>query len=100
MAENLFKAEINDISVSAVIFDEAFCMLQNRTAVQSPSMLKEVHQHSTHEIFFVIDGVLSIVTENSSVDCENSLVIIPPLMNHYTAASELLGNSMYFSISR
>ena len=100
MAENLFKTEINDISVSAVMFDEAFSMIKNRTAPRSPSMLKEVHQHSTYEIFFVLDGVLSVVTENGAMDCENSIVIIPPLMNHYTASSELLGNCMYFSISK
>ncbi len=100
MAEILLRAQIDDVRISAVIFDEAFCMKQEGDPKWALANLKAVHQHSTYEIFFVANGCLSIVTENETLNCEHSVVIIPPLVNHYTVAQELEGNCMYFTVER
>ena len=100
MAENLFKTEIEDIRLSAVLFDEAYSMKGGADPKWALSQLKDVHQHSTYEIFFIIDGCLSIITESDTVNCENAVAIIPPFVNHYTVAKNINGHCMYFSADR
>ena len=98
--ENLLKTEFMDIRLSAMYLEEAFALRTSGGARWSPANLKAMHQHSTYEIFFVCDGTLSIVTEKKSIDCESSLVIIPPLVNHYTVSNGLVGNCMYFDFEK
>ena len=100
MAENFYKEEIEDIRLSAVLFDEAYSMKGSADQRWALSQLKEVHQHSTYEIFFVIGGGLSIITENSTLKCENSVAIVPPFVNHYTVAENIDAHCMYFSIQK
>lgn len=100
MTENFFKADISDIRLSAGIFDEAFSMKADSNYKWSLAKLKEIHQHSTYEIFFVIDGALSIVTENDTLVCRRSVAIIPPFINHYTVPDGLDGHCMYFTLER
>ena len=100
MAEIFLKSEIDDIRLSAVIFEEAFAMKQWGDQQWSLSNLKSLHQHSTYEIFFVSEGSLSIVTENETLNVEQAVAIIPPFLNHYTVAKEPDGASMYFSVDK
>ncbi len=100
MTENFFRADISDIRLSVGIFDEAFSMRSDGDYKWSLAKLKEIHQHSTYEIFFVIDGALSIVTENDTLICRRSVVMIPPFINHYTVPDGLDGHCMYFTIER
>ena len=98
MTEKFFKADISDIRLSAGIFDEAFSMRADGDYKWSLAKLKEIHQHSTYEIFFVVDGALSIVTENDTLVCRRSVVMIPPFVNHYTVPDGLDGHCMYFTL--
>lgn len=100
MAENLLKAEIEDIRLSAVLFDEAYSMKGSADQRWALSQIKDVHQHSTYEIFFVLDGSLSIITENDTINCENAVAIVPPFVNHYTVANNMDGHCMYFLTER
>lgn len=98
MTENFFKTDISDLRVSAGIFDEAFSMKNNCDCKWSLAKLKEIHQHSTYEIFFVVGGALSIVREDETLVCRNSVVIIPPFVNHYTVPDGIDGYCMYFTV--
>ena len=100
MTENFFRADISDIRLSAGIFNEAFSMKADGDYKWSLAKLKEIHRHSTYEIFFVVDGALSIVTENDTLVCRRSVAMIPPFVNHYTVPDGLNGHCMYFTLER
>ncbi len=97
MSENLFKTNIEDVKLSAVCFDESFCMKRAAAPEWSLSRLSGLHQHSTYEIFF---GDISIVTEGETLQCKSSVTLIPPYLNHYTVVGDGEVYSMYFDIER
>ena len=47
---------------------------------------RRLHSHFTYEIFFVTEGILTLVSERSSTAYERKVVIIPPRMGHYTVS--------------
>ena len=46
--------------------------------------IKEMHSHSEHEVFFVPKGKITVVFEDGAKSLENSVVIVPAGMVHYT----------------
>ncbi len=98
MAENLFFADIGDTRLTAVFFDESLCMRRADDPQWSLVRIKNLHQHSTYEVFF--GARISIVTEERTLDCGNSLIVIPPYMNHYTNVGDGKTYAMYFDIER
>ena len=100
MAERSLRIEFADIRVSVILFDEAYFMKPVKLSRHSPARLKAVHKHSNYEIFFVNRGRLTVVTAQGGVDCEDSLVVIPPLLEHYTAGPEFEGYAMNFVLER
>lgn len=84
MKERLFRLSFADIRISVILFESTFCM-QSRNDVQwSMAYLTQLHQHSSFEIFFVPGGELGIVTEEEAVTSRDSVIIVPPFVNHYT----------------
>ena len=61
------------------------------------SNIKHIHRHSTHEIFFVLDGALSVATEHGVREYEDGAIIIPPSCNHYTVSKVKHGYCFYFT---
>lgn len=49
-----------------------------------PGTLKGIHTHFTYEIFFVTQGILKLVTEDFTNTYQNSVVIIPPRLKHFS----------------
>lgn len=56
------------------------------SAQDTPQRPRKVHSHFTYEIFFVTNGALTIVTEDSRTTYERTVVIIPPRIGHYTVS--------------
>lgn len=54
------------------------------TTAQSPATMKSVHSHFTYEVFFVTQGKLELVTEESTGVYERKILIIPPKIPHYS----------------
>lgn len=84
MKERLFRLSIADIRISVILFESAFCMQSCEGVQWSMAYLTQLHQHSNFEIFFVPGGELGIVTEDGAVTSRDSVIIVPPFVNHYT----------------
>ena len=98
MREQVYKMLVSGIRIEAILLEEAFRM-QRLTGGDVLSQIGHIHRHSTHEIFFVLDGTLSVATEQGVGAYENSAVIIPPGYNHYTASKVKNGYCFYFTLA-
>ena len=85
MREQVYKMSVSNIRVEVIFLDEGFRM-QRATSGDVLSHIRHIHRHSTHEIFFVLDGTLAVATERGISKYENSAVIIPPDYDHYTVS--------------
>ena len=97
MQERIYKTQISDIKLEATIYESAF-HLNNYNKDTVMTQIKCMHQHSTHEIFLIVDGSLTICDEKTKCDYSNCAVIIPPRYNHYTVSNLKNGYCMYLSI--
>lgn len=64
-----------------------------------PTSTKNLHQHAYTEIFFCIDP-LEITTPTASFHYENSIVIIPPHIDHYTMRKNVYNFMVKFSVPK
>ncbi len=49
--------------------------------------MKGTHTHFTFEIFFIVSGSLTLITDNETTKRENCVLIIPPKLKHFTIPS-------------
>lgn len=98
MKEKIYKAKIENIKLNAIIYRQAFQIRKANGINGIMSQLKNIHQHSHHEVFVIMDGSLNVSNEQESVDYENCVLIIPPYYNHYTISSVKNGFCFYLSI--
>jgi len=91
MKENAIRTEVGGLRLSAILFDEAFLM----EGFRKPAAL---HRHSDYEIFFVLQGSLSVTGGDGTCVCATpgTALILPPLYDHRTDATDLQGYCMYF----
>ena len=99
MQEKIYKTQISDIRLEATLYESAFNLNKN-SKDSMITQIKYLHQHSTYEVFLIIDGSLTITDEKSSTDYSNCAIIIPPLYNHYTISNLKKGYCMYLSINQ
>lgn len=71
----------------------------NTTANKSVVM-KSVHTHFTYEVFFVTQGTLELVTEESTGVYERKILIIPPKIPHYSTPSQSGSFCLLFSFEQ
>lgn len=100
MKERVYIAEISDIKLEATVFTHAFFFRSSNHPMSLMTEIKCLHEHSSHEVFFVLDGTLTISDGKKKNDYENSLIIIPPRFNHYTVSNVSNGYCLYFRIER
>ena len=100
MKERVYKTKISDLRLEATLYDAAFHMQRSGGVNGIMAQIKHIHQHSTYEIFFVLDGMLNVTDEHGSYDYSNCAVIIPPCYNHYTVSNVENGFCLYFSIGQ
>ena len=99
MEEKTFKARISNIKLDVAIRSEVFQIRESIGISGVMSHIQKIHQHSSYELFMVLDGSLTVSDEHESRDYANSVLIIPPYYNHYTFSSIKKGYGFYFSIS-
>lgn len=58
----------------------------SKTLTQNYSF-QSMHYHRFIELFFVIDGNVTIVTETGEVSTNNGIVVVPPFLTHYSKRS-------------
>lgn len=98
MQENAIRAELPDLRISAVIFDEA---LRFGTPTDPKNPICPTHSHADFEIFFLIDGTMTVFlgalprTVNAP-----AAVILPPRTDHATKFDARQGYCMYFRPER
>ncbi len=49
--------------------------------------MKGTHTHFTFEIFFIVSGTLTLITDTETTEYQNSVLIIPPKLKHFTRPS-------------
>ena len=101
MKETVYRTRISDIGLKVTACDVNF-RLKNRLSRANGilSQIKLLHQHSTYEIFFVLDGSLHVIDEKGSRGYTNSAVIVPPYYNHYILPQIQEGYCFYFSMEQ
>ncbi len=56
----------------------------NSSAQERSSVLGTLHTHFTYEVFFVVSGKITLVTQTEHTDYSQSIVMIPPQIPHVT----------------
>ena len=98
MNETLIRASLGDLRISAVFFDEAF-YLDEEAFVSSAG--EPEHRHADYEIFFILEGTLTVRGGRTILRTEkNTAVILPPLFEHITCGEGVRGYCMYFNPER
>ena len=100
MIDHVVKIELFDMQISVIVFDQAFSMKQVGNSARSLERLKAVHKHADYEIFFITQGQLTVVSGMDTVVCERSLIVIPPLLEHYTVGNDFEGYALNFVVSQ
>ena len=100
MKEKVYKTQISDVRIEATLFKPAFHLKSSSSVNGIMAQISQTHQHSTYEIFIVIDGTLTVTDEQGSSAHSNSIIIIPPYFNHYTTCNVSDGYCMYFTLER
>lgn len=98
MKEQIYKITISDIRLEATLFDEAFHLKPSNIQGGIMSHIRRMHRHTSHEIFFVLDGALHVHTASESSFSAQTAVVIPPLCDHYTVSDGTNGYCLYFSV--
>ncbi|MBP3437062.1 MAG: helix-turn-helix transcriptional regulator [Clostridia bacterium] len=98
MKELVLRFDLSDIRLSVILFQDAFCIKSQKNSALSLTNLRFLHQHSFFEVFFIKQGAFSVVTEQSTVRGKQSLLIVPPFVNHYTEGTDFEAYAMYFSL--
>ena len=100
MQENYFKVDFADVRLSTVWYDNRFNIHESTKNEFSSDFIGHTHSHSSYEIFFVTEGKLWVTTETETFLCENSLVIIPPGITHYTLTDDALISIIFFNTEK
>lgn len=100
MREKVYKTKISDIRLETILFDEAFHLKISDGVTGVMSRIKHIHQHSTYEIFFVLEGTLNVHDPHERCFHSKKAVIIPPCYDHYTVSNVKNGYCFYFSIEQ
>lgn len=100
MKERVYKTQISDIRVEATLFEPAFFLNHTNSANGIMAEIKQLHKHSSHEIFFILDGSITLCSEQEKTEHSDCIIMIPPHFDHYTVSSVSNGYCMYFRIEQ
>lgn len=100
MQESYFKIEFSDVRLSTVWYDNRFNIHESTNDNFSGDVFSRTHSHPSYEVFFVNEGKLWVITETENFLCENSIVIIPPGITHYTLTENALISIIFFTAEK
>ena len=70
MKENAIRTQVGELDLSVILFDEAFLL-------NLPEHATEQHRHSEYEIFFVLQGAISIEGQGRTVQAKAPAAFCP-----------------------
>ena len=96
MREQLFKIDAFDIRMSIILFEDAFVL----NGYYDKKQHLRLHQHLDCEIFFALNGRLTITTETEVSEYSSSAVILSPETSHCANYQGTHGYCMYFTFTQ
>ena len=100
MKEQSFKISVGNLFLTVTYFSIGLGEGRREPISEIFDNLSNIHRHSEHEIFFIPDGEMELVTENESMHFSDSAVIVPPDLGHYTVIDADSVFVMYLRIDR
>jgi len=96
MERAFYDVQLNFNNLQAEVF-----LAKNffNTGDVKPTSTRNLHQHAYTEIFFCIEP-LEITTPTNKFSYENSIVIIPPHLDHYTMRKNVYNFMVKFSVPK
>lgn len=98
--EKEYKITIGDTLVTVILHLMKELPIDATKTFTQLDWHKQVHIHSTYEIFWVGDGEMSIITEDETLKCNKSVVIFPPGCRHYTMNGGGRLGTMFFQLEK
>ncbi len=83
MKRELYKIDLGAFRLSVRTHSASFGYHHSEKKSSEEELLHLVHAHSAYELFAVIGGEISVVTEKNTFTCRDSIVIIPSNLRHY-----------------
>ena len=100
MKERVYKTQISDVRLEATLFEPAFFLNRSNSSNGIMAEIKQLHKHSSYEIFFILDGSITLSSEHQKSEHSDCIIMIPPHFDHYTVSSVSKGYCMYFRIEQ
>lgn len=83
----IYSLDIEDLQV-IITKDSTFRTLSTNQPSPQIEKLKTIHFHLDYEIFFINKGALIVHLQDEVKTFHNSIVLLPPLLLHYSEASD------------
>jgi len=101
MQELGFSIQCAVVSLKITVWKNSFRLSPSNLPNSLPAQLKTVHRHNDYELFLVEHGSITLHTLTENRTYTDSLLIIPPQLDHYvTADKDCSGCYLYFSIEK
>ena len=84
MKERSYKIKYRGEILTVTYFEDELGLGRRDPLSQALDMISNVHRHADHEMFFLLNGEMELVMEGDSKRFRNSVVILPPSLEHYT----------------
>lgn len=81
LASKIYKFKISDMEITVTI-DNSFTKAPVQNLSTTGEAVKGMHCHALHEMFFVKDKSLIVLTEDKPLEFKNCMVCIPPMFIH------------------
>ena len=83
MQKELYKIDLGAVRLSVRTHNASFGQNITSKNVEEAELLYQVHTHSSYELFAVVGGEITIVTEKETYSCRDSIIIVPRNFRHY-----------------
>ncbi len=81
LASKIYKFKISDMDI-AVTIDNSFTPNPSLHSFAENNAVKGMHCHALHELFFVKNSSLIVLSEDQNYEFKNCVVCIPPMFVH------------------
>ena len=83
MQNGLYRIELGPISFNIKVNNYSFIIQQSVWESTTENDARLVHTHKAYELFALVDGEITVITDNGRTIYNDCLVIIPPELRHY-----------------
>lgn len=100
MKERSYKISVGGVTLTATYFSNELIGGRREPLGEIFDNLSRIHRHAEHEMFFLGDGEMELVTESGNLHFADSAVIVPPDVGHYTVIDAEKLFVIYVNIDR